>query len=123
MPVDPPTNQSEVRSALLADRERTTARIATRSRDLDHVVAAATLVATDDEHDPEGSTIAFDRAQLIAVLGQARHHAAEVDDAIARVDAGTYGTCVRCGEPISAERLAARPAASTCITCASVPRR
>ena len=91
--------------------------------DLDHVVAAATLVATDDEHDPEGSTIAFDRAQLIAVLDQARRHLGELDQAIARLDTGTYGICVRCGGPVGAERLAARPPAATCIACASLPVR
>ena len=112
-----------VRERLRADRMQTAARIAAMSTDLDHVVAAATLVATDDEHDPEGSTIAFDRAQLIAVLDQARRHLGELDDAISRLSAGTYGDCVRCGNRIGAERLAARPAAATCITCASLPPR
>jgi RNA polymerase-binding transcription factor DksA len=42
-----------------------------------------------------------------------------LDEALVRVDAGTYGTCESCGKPIAAERLSARPAATRCITCAS----
>lgn len=114
-----PTGAVDVRAILLADRERTVARAAIMSKDLDHVRAAVAFVATDDEHDPEGSTIAFDRAQLIAVLDQARRHLGELDEALVRLDDGSYGMCVRCGRPISRERLQARPAAPTCITCAS----
>jgi RNA polymerase-binding protein DksA len=43
---------------------------------------------------------------------------ADVEAALARRDAGDYGTCETCGRPITAERLAARPAARTCIDCA-----
>jgi RNA polymerase-binding transcription factor DksA len=42
-----------------------------------------------------------------------------VDLALARIADGSYGTCERCGEPIGAGRLAARPAARTCIRCAT----
>ena len=76
-------------------------------------------VATDDEHDPEGATIAFERAQLASLADQARNHLAELDEALDRLRQGRYGQCVQCGKPIGAERLAARPAARTCIACAS----
>ncbi|WP_238695366.1 TraR/DksA family transcriptional regulator [Ornithinimicrobium flavum] len=69
----------------------------------------------DDEHDPEGQTIAFERAQLAAVTAQARRHLAEVEAAIARVEEGTYGLCEQCGEPIAPGRLEARPTARTCV--------
>jgi len=39
-----------------------------------------------------------------------------------RLDAGTFGICASCGEPIGAERLLARPAATLCIRCASARR-
>ncbi|HEY5628237.1 MAG TPA: TraR/DksA C4-type zinc finger protein [Candidatus Limnocylindrales bacterium] len=42
---------------------------------------------------------------------------AAVDAALARLDAGTYGTCVTCGQPISDARLEALPAAAHCIDC------
>ncbi len=40
-----------------------------------------------------------------------------VDAALARIDAGTYGICVTCGQPIAAARLEALPAAAHCIDC------
>ena len=73
----------------------------------------------DDEHDPEGSTIAFERSQVGALVDQARAHLAEVDAALERVEDGTYGVCESCGQPIAPARLEARPVARTCITCAS----
>ena len=72
----------------------------------------------DDEHDPEGSTIAYERAQLTAVLAAARRRVADLDDALARVAAGAYGVCERCGQAIPGERLEARPFARTCVGCA-----
>ena len=72
----------------------------------------------DDEHDPEGSTIAFERAQLTALLAAGRRRIADLDDALRRSAAGTYGGCERCGTPIPAERLAVRPFATTCVSCA-----
>ena len=43
----------------------------------------------------------------------------EIDEALARIDAGTYGTCVRCGNSIPEERLELRPFAATCVACSS----
>lgn len=107
------------RELLAADRAETQARIASLSRDLDSVVAAATGSNLDDEHDPEGSTIAFEREQLAALRTQAQDHLAEVDAALGRLDAGSYGQCQRCGQAIAAERLAALPAVRWCVTCAA----
>ena len=87
-------------------------------RDLDGMVAASAGANADDEHDPEGATIAFERQQVAALLEQARRRLADVDAALARREAGGYGICETCGRPIAPERLAARPAARTCIACA-----
>lgn len=76
----------------------------------------------DDEHDPEGATIAFERAQVAALIDQARARIADVDRALIALAAhgrDAYGRCERCGEPIAAGRLAARPSARTCIACAT----
>jgi RNA polymerase-binding transcription factor len=104
----------------LLERQRTLARerAAALAKDLDGVLDASTDVATDDEHDPEGQTIAFERAQLGALLDQARARLGDLDDALRRLAEGTYGVCETCGHPIAVERLAARPVARTCITCA-----
>jgi RNA polymerase-binding protein DksA len=101
------------------ERQETLQRLATLTDDFAEVVAASRDSNADDEHDPEGATIAFERSQLDALVSQARGHLAEIDAAITRLDVGTYGVCERCGQPISDARLRARPVARTCITCAS----
>jgi DnaK suppressor protein len=104
---------------LVAQRSALLAQVASLRADLAGIVAAAAGANVDDEHDPEGATIAFERAQTAALLERTEARVAELDHALDRLAAGTYGTCVRCGRPIGADRLAARPDASTCISCAS----
>jgi len=107
------------RERLEAHREETVRRLAALTGDYDAVVAASRDTNADDEHDPEGTTIAFERSQIGALVRQARSRLAEVEEAVERLDAGTYGTCVRCAEPIAEARLEARPTARTCIRCAA----
>jgi RNA polymerase-binding transcription factor DksA len=107
------------RRELENERRQTLHRLATLTGEFDEVVAASRDSNADDEHDPEGATIAFERSQLSALVQQARDHVAEIDGAIARFTAGTYGVCERCGQPIADDRLTARPVARTCIACAS----
>ena len=88
-------------------------------RDWTGIVESSAMTSTDDEHDPEGATIAFERAQIETLIEQARAHLQEIDDALERVRTGNYGICEGCGQPIAAGRLEARPFATTCIACAS----
>ena len=115
----PPARLTAAREALEAERAETVAAISALARDFDGIVDAASSVATDDEHDPEGATIAFERAQVAALLERARGRLADIDLALARIRSGSYGRCEHCGQPIAAGRLAARPAARTCIRCAA----
>jgi RNA polymerase-binding protein DksA len=103
---------------LARTRAETLAQIDALTREFDEVVAASRSSNADDEHDPEGATIAFERQQVAALLDQARRRLADVDEALARSATGDYGVCADCGRPIAAERLAARPHARTCIECA-----
>jgi RNA polymerase-binding transcription factor DksA len=82
------------------------------------MVAASEDSNADHEHDPEGATVGFERAQLAATIELTRSRIEDLDRALQSVAAGTYGTCESCGAAIGAERLAARPAARTCIACA-----
>jgi DnaK suppressor protein len=113
----------EAHERLQEERRLTLARLESLTSDFDDVVAASLDTNADDEHDPEGHTIAFERSQIGALVQQVRHHLAEVDAALARVDAGTYGACERCGRAIGEPRLEALPAARTCIACAAEVRR
>lgn len=107
----------------MGERAETAAALAARTEDFDGIVAAASDVATDDEHDPEGATIAFERAQVSALASQAGQRLEDLDRALQRLAEGSYGECGSCGLAIGEERLAARPAARTCIDCARSTRR
>ncbi|GAA4224716.1 RNA polymerase-binding protein DksA [Streptosporangium album] len=107
-----------VQDLLTEDRESTMVQIAALTRDWDDIVASSALVANDDEHDPEGATIAFERAHLQAQIDRARGHLEELDRTFERLRQDAYGVCENCGRPIAFERLRARPAARTCIGCA-----
>ncbi|QIX27137.1 TraR/DksA family transcriptional regulator [Nocardioides sp. JQ2195] len=116
------TDTDAARARLEAEREATLERLASLSDDFDSVVEASRDTNADDEHDPEGATIAFERSQTGALVRQAKQHLEEIGAAVTRLDAGAYGTCESCGEPIGEGRLEARPVARTCIRCA-VTRR
>lgn len=72
----------------------------------------------DDEHDPEGVTLSSEWSRLSGLAEAAASELQQVDDALARMDAGTYGVCARCGTAIPAARLEARPFAEHCVACA-----
>lgn len=118
------TGQEAARRRLKSDREQTSRRVAELEREFAGIVASASAGSSggDDEHDPEGATVAFERQHVSALLEQAREHLAAIEAAKRKLDAGTYDVCDGCGGPIGAERLAARPAALTCVRCARVSR-
>lgn len=98
--------------------DHTERRITSLTERFDAIVAGSEFTTDDDEHDPEGSTIAFERSQVQSLLTDARRELEELDAAEARIDAGTYGICAKCGRPIAEERLDALPTATKCIDCA-----
>jgi RNA polymerase-binding transcription factor len=81
--------------------------------------------------DPDGNDVSFiddagfsdrshstqERSRVISLVEALRSNLAEVDRALGRIDAGTYGSCERCGKPIDPARLEARPEAGLCIEC------
>jgi RNA polymerase-binding transcription factor DksA len=115
------TGGQSVREALWRARADVETQIVALTHDLDGVIEASRSSNADDEHDPEGATIAFERAQVAALLAGARQRLADLDAAMARHDAGTYGTCEVCAQPIPPQRLEVRPSARTCVPC-SRPR-
>lgn len=112
------SSDAELRAALLAQRARAEERLAALQRNFDEFVEGAEYVNTDDEHDPEGATIAFERAQVISLRDETAVTLAAIDRALAELDAGTYGRCAVCGGPIATERLLALPGIITCVECA-----
>src|ERR1700749_494688 len=111
------------RQLLLAERARARDGVAALEREFAGLAEAASAAGTDDEHDPEGATLAFERQHAAALLEAAREQVAALDDALRRLDEGRYGVCDRCGQPIGAERLAGRPAGVTRVGCPGGGRR
>jgi DnaK suppressor protein len=109
---------ASLRSHLVSDRERTGHLIDTVIGEMGAFVEARRDTATDDEHDPEGPTLAFERSQSSAILGQSQQHLKEIDAALQRMDDGRYGLCTKCGNAIALGRLQVRPQAALCISCA-----
>ncbi|MCW2608615.1 MAG: DNA-binding protein, partial [Frankiales bacterium] len=99
--------EEQVRARLLRDLATNEAALADLARDHAGVVAASREANADDEHDPEGATIAFERQQLVALTEQARATRAGLLRALALLDDGGYGVCAGCGAPIGEERLQA----------------
>ena len=99
-------------AVLRAEAEEDAAQLAGRIAD---ITAARAGDNSDDEHDPEGATLAFERSQADALRSAALARLTAADAAMARIDAGTYGRCAVCGEPIAPARLAARPLTDRCI--------
>lgn len=110
--IDPSDRLRTTRDEALALADRLLA-------DMEAVAAAREGANVDDEHDPEGSTIAYERSQLDAVRRSALERAADAESALARVADGTFGRCERCSARIGEARLEARPTARLCIDCAS----
>ncbi len=69
------------------------------------------------------ATQVFEQERELAMRERAHLHLQAVDAALARLDEGTYGTCLRCGQPIVAERLEALPWAAHCIDCQTIVDR
>jgi len=105
---------------LRSEREATIARIDALTAEFDDIVTGTAEANSDDEHDPEGSTLAFERARVSTLLDQGRAYLDELERAQRQIADGTYGVCEHCGSAIPRDRLAARPATRTCVGCRSL---
>ncbi|MFD1713827.1 TraR/DksA family transcriptional regulator [Amnibacterium flavum] len=83
--------------------------------DIASIVDARRDTSTDDEHDPEGSTLAYERSQADALRAGALARLDDIQLAFQRVDRGDFGRCEVCGRPIPDERLELRPWTNRCV--------
>lgn len=104
---------------LEGERDRKHGLLKALRQDISSVSAARENSNVDDEHDPEGSTIAFELSQAAALLEQSRAGLEQIDAALERIADGSYGFCVVCGAAIPEGRLEARPWTPFCIEHAS----
>ncbi|MEO8437980.1 MAG: TraR/DksA C4-type zinc finger protein [Chloroflexota bacterium] len=102
------TDLAPTRAALLAERARLVEEIG------EAIVAPGQMTYGSQA---AAASQVFAQQRDLALRDRSDHRLVLVDEALARLDAGTFGTCVRCGGPIAPERLKALPWASRCIEC------
>ena len=77
----------------------------------------------NDSHMADSASETLDREMELSIGDNAEHLLESIDGALARIDAGTYGNCERCGRPIASDRLEALPWATECIECKRLEER
>jgi len=106
------------------DRDNFRERLVSRRAELERVVAEHHDEAQTIEVDPQryGKLTRMDELQSQALAKDIeRRRNAEIlriTEALRRIDAGEFGTCVACGEEIGKKRLELDPTVATCIDCA-----
>lgn len=108
-----------MRARLVDDLQEARALESRLQHDVADGIASRRGSTNDEVDDPEGANTAFEGAQSNAMVQHTRRHIDEILSAMVRLDAGTYGSCERCGSAIAKPRLDARPAAAFCINCAA----
>ena len=112
------TTIEKFRKQILAEKARLE-----RDRDrLNHVGDPASeeigeLTDFDQNHPGDLGTITFEREKDLALNENVEDLLAQINDALGRMENGTYGLCIRCNRPIAEARLEALPYAAYCIEC------
>lgn len=117
------TVRREFGALLHAQRDELLAGVGASERLLDAIREARSDTPADDEHDPEGGTMSAEWSRAEGLLEGTQRELGELDAALARLAAGSYGICTGCGSAIPLERLRVRPAALQCVGCASASTR
>lgn len=105
-------NVDQIRVTLMQELQR----LSDIRRSLEAAAAeAGAELSTIDQHPADGGSDMFERAKELAILERTERQIADAERALDRLEAGTYGTCEACGDPIGAARLRARPAARLCL--------
>ena len=82
--------RDDVRDVLAAERAAMAQRAVELRGELDQLIQDSVGSNADDEHDPEGTTVAFERAQLSSLLEAAERRLADIDRTVSNLEAGTY---------------------------------
>ena len=108
----------DVRRTLEEHRDGLRREIAQQGIDPDN----ADFVAELEHGFADGAHTAAERGQAITIVRELRSSLMDVERALRKLDAGTYGVCERCGNLIGADRLEAIPWTRLCITCKQTTR-
>lgn len=105
------------REALLEERRRVVEAIEYLHKENPGTIEEETEDETLDNHLAETATATLDREIDYTLEENSEHVLKAIDKALAKIEAGTFGICETCGQPIAEERLAAIPYATQCIDC------
>jgi DnaK suppressor protein len=108
---------AEISAALLAERDRLAHEISDLERDSAQTQSDSSGENNYRDHMADQGTATFGKELDMTLEGNARELYEAVLSALARIETGGYGTCVRCGVDIPVDRLRAMPAAQLCISC------
>jgi RNA polymerase-binding transcription factor DksA len=103
------------RKTLESERDRLRGAIAAVNHTESLTDETGDLSIGKDDHIADSATETFMRELDEGLEENAEHLLGEIEGALARIEDGTYGTCVACGKPINPERLQAVPYATLCI--------
>ncbi len=106
---------AEVRDQLTSEAEGLRGDIASAESDIADRLEDSVRDAGDDPADAGAKT--YEREHAFALTSNARDLLEQTERALGRIDAGTYGACESCGQPIGKARLMAFPRATLCVTC------
>lgn len=108
---------TQLRAALEAERERLEHELVDLERDSATNQSDTSGENNYRDHMADQGTATFGKELDMTLEGNVRELYKAVTNALARIDAGTYGECTRCGKVVPVERLQAMPAAELCIEC------
>ena len=106
---------TELRDRLATEAAELRAEIERAESDIASRLGDAIIDAGDDQADVGAK--AYEREHELALTYNARELLVQAERALGRIDAGTYGSCESCGEPIGKARLQAFPRATLCVSC------
>jgi RNA polymerase-binding protein DksA len=111
------------RRLLLEERDRVTTTIQNFHESNSRSLEEETEEETYDNHLADSATATLNREIDYSLEESSEHMLGAVNDALERIDNGTFGKCVRCGTQIAEERLEALPYATRCIDCQRLAER
>jgi RNA polymerase-binding protein DksA len=110
-----PQEVEEARGELQSEADRLRTEIDSSERSLQGMMRDSGDGAGDDEADTGSKNIT--REHELALAATAREVLTQTERALERLDAGTYGLCENCGNPIGKARMQAFPRATLCVEC------
>jgi RNA polymerase-binding protein DksA len=116
-------NTDRYRDILIEERTRVSAAINNFHENNTRSLEDETEEETYDNHLADSATATLNREIEYTLEENSEHVLRAINEALQRIDEGTFGTCGRCGKPIAEERLEAIPYANRCIDCKRLEER